>query len=134
MLKIKYSKSLSSNLNPSIVTFESSLFFTTEIEKDENGDCILLLPDGLLAELGWQLEDTLEIERIKNKQAFQVNNLSFLKMKPSKFKRNLTSIMRKISDNKHPLKRVKIEGKTPWFFILTHEYNELTKDKFSEKC
>ncbi|KMT66760.1 hypothetical protein [Catenovulum maritimum] len=128
MLKIKRPKSLPKNFKPSIVTFESSLFFTVDIETDENGDYILPLPDSLLADMGWQLDDVLNIERVKNQQALQINNLSYLKMKPSVFKRNLTSIMRNISNNNHPLKRVKIESKTPWIFILANEYNALTKD------
>lgn len=49
------------------------------ITTDVNGDYVLPIPNGLLDDMGWEVTDTLDIIRIKNKHALEVKNLSFLK-------------------------------------------------------
>jgi hypothetical protein len=34
--------------------------FILSVEEDEHGDCFITLPDELLDELGWQIDDVLE--------------------------------------------------------------------------
>lgn len=34
--------------------------FILDVQEDEHGDCFITLPDELLDELGWQVDDVLE--------------------------------------------------------------------------
>ena len=40
--------------------------YTARLEEDENGDLVLPLPEELLEELNWQIDDTLEWKVLEN--------------------------------------------------------------------
>ncbi|PCI51625.1 MAG: hypothetical protein COB45_14190 [Gammaproteobacteria bacterium] len=115
MLKIKRSKNIKKYYVPHVITFEGTLYFTSTVTIDDHGDYILHISDGLIGDMGWEITDTLDIERIRNTHSLEVKSLSFLKLKTSVFKRNLNGLLKKISNTEHPLKRIYIECSKPFF-------------------
>jgi hypothetical protein len=99
------------------------------IDTDEEGNQILDLKslieqDG---EIAWKEGDTLSF-KVKRGLTIMTNE-SFKKIPASRFKRDLTSISRKLQDTNHPLKRVLITLKNePKFVSLAYEEQGLTKE------
>ena len=45
---------------------EAATKYTVDVEKDDNGDTIITLPDELLEEMGWKEGDTIDVDITDN--------------------------------------------------------------------
>ena len=89
------------------------------IEEDDNGDLFFTIPEQLTA-LGLFLPDD-EIEMKVKREVLYIKNLSCPLLRLSRFRRNLSSILRNINNESHPLKRVLITRKQNSFWCLHHD-------------
>jgi hypothetical protein len=79
------------------------------IERDENGDHLLTIPDPLLASGEFAEGDVIEFCKPQRDQV-RLKNLSCQVLRISQLKRNLNSVMRNINNPNHHLNRVLIKG------------------------
>lgn len=88
--------------------------WTVNFISDENGGVILPLPEELMEKMLWKSGDVLECQ-LKGRDCLLVKNLSVQRIYASKLRRDLNTIIRKISTDAYPLNRVLIKkrcGKT----------------------
>lgn len=94
--------------------------FTLTLESEDDATVLLPLPQG-------ELEDYLEVGdliefKINGKNDCEMFNLSCQFLRLSKFKRDLTSILRRLDNDNHPQKRCVLLNE-PSFVLLSAKKN-----------
>ena len=94
--------------------------FTLTLESDEDGN--VLLPK-LSAKLGdnFEVGDEIEFKKVGGYD-FEIVNLSCETLRLSKFKRDLTSVLRRLDNDNHPLKRCNLLNEAG-FVLLSAKKN-----------
>ncbi len=88
---------------------------TSKIEVDDDDNLILPIPEQLVASGHFLPDDEIEVQ--VKKEALYIKNLSCPLLRFSHFRRNLSSILRNINNEDHPLKRVLVTRKKIHFGV-----------------
>lgn len=94
----------------------------TTIETDENGDMVVNIPPELIASALF-LEDD-EVTFHAKHGCIEIENLSCVQMRVSRFRRNLNSILRNIDNDQHPLNRVFVTGGRSSYWVIPYDKNK----------
>ncbi len=92
---------------------------TSKIEVDDNDNLVLTIPEQLIASGHFLPDDEIEVQ--VKREALYIKNLSCPLLRLSRFRRNLSSIIRNINNENHPLKRVLVTRKQNSFWCLHHD-------------
>ena len=90
--------------------------YRTKIEKDEvTGEHILPMPKSAYGDYA-EIDDVMSLKRA-SKGRLRMKNLSCKQLKWSAFNRQLTSIVRQLQSDKHPLNRVLVEFDGQYYLL-----------------
>jgi hypothetical protein len=95
--------------------------YRTKIEKDEvTGEHILLMSKSAYGDYA-EIDDVMSFKRA-SKRRLRMKNLSCKQLKWSAFNRELTSIIRQLQSDKHPLNRVMVELDGQYYLLKQRQY------------